>query len=114
MRKTKEETELTRKRLLEASYQLIREKGYERLTQAELAERVNMTRGAVNWHFRSKEEIYLAVLSDVLDKLEQARAPFRDNPDYSAEEQLYHLFFPLPRGCLPHSFCFAGNARFAQ
>lgn len=93
MRKTREEAEQTRKRLLEASYELIKEEGYDRLTQAEIAERAGMTRGAVNWHFRGKEEIYLAVLSDILDKLEEQRIPFLNNPQYTVEEQLYHLFF---------------------
>ena len=56
MRKTKEEAQITREKIIQASYELIGEKGYERMTRDDIAARVGMTRGAVNWHFSSKEE----------------------------------------------------------
>ena len=51
MRKTKEEAQITREKIIQASYELIGEKGYERMTRDDIAARVGMTRGAVNWHF---------------------------------------------------------------
>ena len=79
MRKTKEEAQITREKIIQASYELIGEKGYERMTRDDIAARVGMTRGAVNWHFSSKEEIYLAALDRILDEFQsERRACFED------------------------------------
>ena len=59
MRKTKEEAQITKEKIIQASYEIIQEKGYEQMTRDDIAAKVGMTRGAVNWHFSSKEDIYL-------------------------------------------------------
>ncbi len=92
MRKTQAETQLTHKRLLEAAYELIHEKGYDRVTRTEIAERVGMTRGVVNWHFSSKEEIYLEVLMDVLQKTGDMRAAIQNDRSLTPQQQLTELF----------------------
>lgn len=92
MKKTKEDAEITRKRLIQASYEIMREKGYQRMTRDDIANRVGMTRGAVNWHFKSKEDIYVAVMTDILDEMEQIRQKYQENPDISVEEKLTGLF----------------------
>ncbi|MDL2272224.1 TetR/AcrR family transcriptional regulator [Desulfovibrio sp. OttesenSCG-928-I05] len=92
MRRTKDDAELTRRKLLQASYELILDKGYERMTQDDIAKRVSMTRGAVNWHFESKEAIYIAILTDFLDHLAERRQAIYQQSTMPVEERLTALF----------------------
>lgn len=51
----------TRSALLEAARALIREKGYERTTLEEVAERAGMTTGAIYGNFRNRAELFVAL-----------------------------------------------------
>jgi AcrR family transcriptional regulator len=51
----------TRRRLLEAARELIREKGHERLTMEEVARRAGMTSGAIYGNFKNREELFIAL-----------------------------------------------------
>jgi AcrR family transcriptional regulator len=51
----------TRAKLLEAARQLIREKGYERTTLQDVADRAGMTSGAIYGNFRNREELFIAL-----------------------------------------------------
>lgn len=51
----------TRATLIEAASEVAREKGYERMTQADIAQRAGMTRGALQGNFKDKHEILLAI-----------------------------------------------------
>src|SRR5947208_5987986 len=53
--------ERTRAKLLEAARSLIREKGYERTTLEEIAERAGMTTGAIYGNFKNRDELFLAL-----------------------------------------------------
>jgi AcrR family transcriptional regulator len=53
----------TRAKLLEAAAIVIREKGYEGTTLADVAERAGMTRGAIYGNFRNRDELFLAVIA---------------------------------------------------
>jgi AcrR family transcriptional regulator len=53
----------TRLALIEAAAAIIREKGYEATTLAEVAERAGMTRGAIYGNFKNREELFLAVVA---------------------------------------------------
>ena len=91
MRKTKEEAQITREKIIQASYELIGEKGYERMTRDDIAARVGMTRGAVNWHFSSKEEIYLAALDRILDEFQSERRACFEDKTARPEEKIERL-----------------------
>ncbi len=56
-RKTKEDTEKTYLALLDAAADLFLQKGTSRTTLQEIAAHAGMTRGAVYWHFKGKDEI---------------------------------------------------------
>lgn len=92
MRKTKEETQITREKIVQASYEIIQEKGYEQMTRDDIAKKVGMTRGAVNWHFSSKEDIYLAALHKILGDFKKERQQYFDNDTISPEEKIESLF----------------------
>jgi AcrR family transcriptional regulator len=51
----------TRATLLEAARQVIREKGYERTTLQDVADRAGMTSGAIYGNFRNREELFIAL-----------------------------------------------------
>jgi AcrR family transcriptional regulator len=53
----------TRAALIEAAATLIREKGYEGTTLAEVAQRAGRTRGAIYGNFKNREELFLAVVA---------------------------------------------------
>src|SRR3954463_6500996 len=51
----------TRDALLEAARLVIREKGYERTTLEEIAERAGMTTGAIYGNFKNRDELFIAL-----------------------------------------------------
>jgi AcrR family transcriptional regulator len=51
----------TRAALLEAARALIREKGYERTTMDEVAQRAGMTTGAIYGNFKNRDELFIAL-----------------------------------------------------
>ena len=51
----------TRAALLEAARALIREKGYERTTLEEVAERAGMTTGAIYGNFKNRADLFIAL-----------------------------------------------------
>jgi AcrR family transcriptional regulator len=51
----------TRTKLLEAARQVIREKGYERTTLQDVAERAGMTSGAIYGNFKNREDLFIAL-----------------------------------------------------
>src|SRR3954471_23268570 len=51
----------TRAKLLEAARSLIREKGHENTTLADIAERAGMTTGAIYGHFRNRDELFISL-----------------------------------------------------
>ena len=55
-----------RGRLLATAARLFREKGYERTTVRDLAAAVGIQSGSIFHHFRSKEEILKAVMTDTI------------------------------------------------
>src|SRR6476619_675298 len=51
----------TRAALLAAARAVIREKGYERTTIAEVARRAGMTTGAIYGNFKNRDELFIAL-----------------------------------------------------
>ncbi len=92
VRRTKEEAEETRKKIIEACYEVILEKGYENMTRDDIASKLGMTRGAVNWHFKNKEQMYIVTLTYVLDKLKSKREEYINNTELTVMEKLHGLY----------------------
>ena len=67
-RKTKEEAERTRSRIMASALSLFVKKGYEHTTFTDIAARLKMTKGAVYWHFASKETLLVALVEEMLKK----------------------------------------------
>ena len=67
-RKTKEEAEKTRARILASALSLFVKKGYEHTTFTDIAARLKMTKGAVYWHFETKEDLLVALVREMIEK----------------------------------------------
>ena len=70
-RKTKQEAEKTRARILASALSLFVKKGYEHTTFTDIAARLKMTKGAVYWHFESKEDLLVALVREMIQKFQR-------------------------------------------
>ena len=61
VRKTKEDAELTRQRIIDAAKVVFLTRGVSRSTLEHIASQAEVTRGAVYWHFKNKTEIFYAI-----------------------------------------------------
>ena len=78
-RKTKEESEKTRRNLLDAAFDVFTRKGFMRATLDDIARVAGVTRGAVYWHFKDKTDLFIA-LSEKID--EEANVRMEDVESY--------------------------------
>ena len=74
MRRTKQESERTRQRILAAARKVFARQGVTRTTFEEIAAAAGVTRGAIYWHFADKTELFFAMR-------EQAAVPMIDQID---------------------------------
>jgi TetR/AcrR family transcriptional regulator, acrAB operon repressor len=65
MRRTKEEAEQTRRRIMAAALRTFNRRGISRTTMEDIARAARVTRGAIYWHFRNKQELLRAIREDV-------------------------------------------------
>ena len=75
-RKTREEAEKTRARILASALSLFVRKGYEKTTFTDIAARLKMTKGAVYWHFETKEALLVALVQEMLEKFQRRLGEF--------------------------------------
>jgi TetR/AcrR family acrAB operon transcriptional repressor len=67
-RKAKVDAERTRSRILASALSMFVKKGYENTTFTDIAARLKMTKGAVYWHFESKQNLLIALVDEMLEK----------------------------------------------
>lgn len=65
----------TRTKILDAALDIFSEKNFSNVTMSEIAERVGMTKGAVYWHFRSKNDILVQLIQE---KCRESESNFMD------------------------------------
>lgn len=65
VRKTKEDAELTRQRIINAAREVFLVRGVSRSTLEHIATQAEVTRGAVYWHFKNKTDIFHAIRDQV-------------------------------------------------
>lgn len=70
-RRTKEDAEATRERLLDAAEQVFYVRGVSGASLADVANRAGLTRGAVYWHFKDKLDLFDAMMQRVTLPIEQ-------------------------------------------
>ena len=70
-RRTKQEAQETRARLLDAAEQLFHERGVSRTSLQDIAQAAGVTRGAVYWHFEDKVQLFNAMMERATMPLEE-------------------------------------------
>lgn len=73
-RKTKEEAQATRTRILDAAEGLFLDHGVSRTSLHEIASAAGVTRGAVYWHFKDKIDLFNAMMDRVFLPTEECCA----------------------------------------
>lgn len=66
-----ESLDARRKRVMDAARTALIERGYHDVTLDSVARRARLSKGSLYLYFKDKEDIFAAVLSDVLDRLEE-------------------------------------------
>ncbi|MGQ0442322.1 MAG: TetR family transcriptional regulator [Methylophilaceae bacterium] len=93
VRKTKEDAELTRQRIIDAARAVFLVRGVSKSTLEHIAAQAEVTRGAVYWHFKDKTEIFHAIRNQVflplIDRMDDALAlASNDDPLTQIEKSL--------------------------
>ncbi len=65
MRRTKEEAEETRQRLMDAALKVFSARGYSAARLSDIAAEAGVTRGAVYWHFNNKQGLLFAIFREM-------------------------------------------------
>jgi AcrR family transcriptional regulator len=74
----------TRSRLRELALQLFAEQGYEQTSLREIAERLGVTKAALYYYFKSKEDIVRSLVEDYMAEIDQLIAWGKDQPRSAA------------------------------
>src|ERR1700741_5230228 len=70
----------TRTRIQQVALELFAEQGYERTSLREIAERLGVTKAALYYHFKSKEDIVRSFTEDYFCRLDALIAWGREQP----------------------------------
>lgn len=85
--------EKTYKRILDVSTKLFFEKGYEQTSLQDIIDGLGgMTKGAIYHHFRSKEDILIAVVNRMSDDNSAKMARIRDDDSLTGKQKLEKMF----------------------
>lgn len=83
VRKTKEEAEATRERILNAAETVFLAKGVSATTLEHIAREAGLTRGAIYWHFKDKADLLEAMLERVRLPMNELADERRKEPGYT-------------------------------
>ncbi|MBO1333888.1 TetR/AcrR family transcriptional regulator [Streptomyces sp. VRA16 Mangrove soil] len=61
----------TRQRIQDVTLELIAEQGYEKTSLREIAERLGVTKAALYYHFKTKEDIVVSLFSDLMTPIDE-------------------------------------------
>lgn len=70
-RRTKEEAEATRLKLMEAASTLFSKQGVATTTLLQVANEAGLSRGAIYWHFQNKDDLFQALMQRVVASILQ-------------------------------------------
>ncbi len=85
-RRTQEDSQETRKKILESAQRLFTRRGYERTSLSDIAKYAGVTRGAIYWHFENKEELLVNMIDFIdsetfsIELLHKAAEPTESDP----------------------------------
>jgi AcrR family transcriptional regulator len=77
----------TRQRIQDVALELFAEQGYEKTSLREIAERLDVTKAALYYHFKTKEEIIVSLFEDLTRPIEDLIEWGRSQPHTLATKQ---------------------------
>ncbi|MEH0424181.1 TetR/AcrR family transcriptional regulator [Streptomyces sp. B21-083] len=77
----------TRQRIQDVALELLAEQGYEKTSLREIAERLDVTKAALYYHFKTKEEIIVSLFEDLTKPIEELIEWGRQQPHTLAMKQ---------------------------
>ncbi|MFJ2606746.1 TetR/AcrR family transcriptional regulator [Streptomyces sp. NPDC091279] len=77
----------TRQRIQDVALELFAEQGYEKTSLREIAERLDVTKAALYYHFKTKEEILVSIFEDLSQPIEALIEWGRRQPQNLATKQ---------------------------
>ena len=79
--------------ILDVSFRLFMEKGYEHTSIQDIIHNLGgLSKGAIYHHFKSKEDILVAVTDKITEESNQMLLVIRDNPNLNGKEKLKSIF----------------------
>lgn len=86
--------EQTVNKILDTAYRLFTEKGYERTSIQDIIDNLGgLSKGAIYHHFKSKEEIVVAVMERMTEKSNRMLAKIAERPGLTGLEKLRAIFW---------------------
>ena len=70
----------TRQRIQDVALELFSEQGYEKTSLREIAERLDVTKAALYYHFKTKEDILVSIFRDLASPMDELIAWAREQP----------------------------------
>jgi len=80
-RRTQKDAERTREKILASALTLFAGKGYEKTTFEDIARRLRMTKGAVYWHFASKDALLGEIIRGMVERFSREMMRQNYSPD---------------------------------
>lgn len=80
MRRTKEDAQLTREKLLDTAELVFSRKGVARTSLQDIAQAAGLTRGAIYWHFEDKAALFSAMMDRIVLPMEEALKDLTERP----------------------------------
>src|SRR5579872_610372 len=86
----------TRKRILDAAMKLFAERGYHASSNADVAEAAGLTRGAMLYHFPTREDLVEAAIDHIqMRRTEAFEAAAREQADGDVTDQAIDAYWEL-------------------
>jgi len=88
----------TRERIQQVALDLFVEQGYEKTSLREIAERLEVTKAALYYHFRTKEDIVRSLFEDIAGAVDEVLAWAEEQGDQLNREDLVRRLSQLVQG----------------
>jgi len=81
----------TIQKILEAAFKVFGNKGFAATRMRDIADEAGVNLALINYHFKSKEDLFKTVMSDSIKVIQQQFIMFMDDPNNSMKEKLINI-----------------------
>ncbi|MFJ4778673.1 TetR/AcrR family transcriptional regulator [Streptomyces sp. NPDC088762] len=92
----------TRQRIQDVALELFAEQGYEKTSLREIAERLEVTKAALYYHFKTKEDIIISLFEDLTRPIDELIVWAEDQPrTLDTKREVLRRYSKAIAGCVP-------------